>query len=93
MLTQDASGDVALEPAPSTPRLMTGSELYAAFFDVAETHPPELRERLRMYARLANDPSRTDRDDDQLQVLHRQLTRDGVDVGFGPVPRNGNRSS
>jgi hypothetical protein len=87
ILTQDETGNVRAEPAETPPQLMTGSELYAAFFGVAETHPSELRERLRDYALLANNPYRSQAEDRQVVALRRRLMDEGIEVGFEPVPR------
>lgn len=89
LLHQDSRGNVSLTPAEAPPRLMTASELYAEFFDVAETHPRELDEALRRYGRLANDARRSAVEQEELGRLRSKLEVEGIQLTFEPVPRTG----
>lgn len=68
-------------------RLMTASQIYRAFFGIADLFPHELGEKLRRYGLLAGDPTRTDDQDAEVKRLRAELKTAGVDPGWDPVER------
>lgn len=68
-------------------RLMTASQIYRAFFGIADLFPHELGEKLRRYGLLAGDPTRTDDQDAEVKQLRDVLKTAGVDPGWDPVER------
>ncbi len=74
--------------AAQDPRLLTGTELYAAFFDIDRLHPEDLGEKLERYARIAVNPYRSDEEDEEARELLRQLQVAKVQVKLEPVPRS-----
>ncbi len=74
--------------AARDPRLLTGTELYSAFFDVDRLHPGDLGDKLENYARLAVNPFRSDAEDGQARSLLAELQAAQVKVKLKPVPRS-----
>lgn len=87
LLKLDNEGNVVVEEPEVSPKLMTGSEIYASFFDLSGLYPNDEGQWLRRYAFLANDPTRTEEEERELQELATKLHARGVDPGFEPVPR------
>jgi hypothetical protein len=89
LLTQTADGDVVITASPADPRLMTGSELYAMFFDIDKLRPTDVGELLQRYVFLANDPFRSDAAQREVLRLRDRLAAQDIQPGFDPVPRRG----
>jgi len=87
LLSQDAEGSVVATPSAQSPALMTGSELYGAFFDIRKLYPEELGEKLHQYGYLATDPTRTEEEDARMHQLAAELTAGGVALDSAPVAR------
>lgn len=87
LLALDASGSVVVRPAPRSPALLTGSELFDSFFGVDDLYPSDLGAKLDRYGRLANDPTRSDAEDAELAPLRAELERAGVELDWDPVTR------
>ncbi len=86
-LTQNDAGDVEAETARVSPRLMTGSEIYDAFFDIQRVESDELRTKIEDYGRIAMNPYRTDEDERQMLSLVEELEKEGVAPRWRPSPR------
>ncbi len=81
LLDQDPeSGDIVRRPYVDDPRLMTGSEIYEEFFDLASLRRRDLVEGLRRHRFLANDPYRTDEEDTELAALATALRVEYPDI-------------
>jgi len=87
MLSLDDRGNVIASEAPEAPALKTGSEIYEQFFGIDRLYPSELGEALQRYGFLANDPGRTDAEEDEMQRLRSELREHGVDPGWEPEAR------
>jgi AAA domain, putative AbiEii toxin, Type IV TA system len=83
----ETSGDVYVENTGEAPRLMTGSELYGAFFDLDARFAEDIGRRLARYAYLASDPRRTEAEEQELRRLREELREEQVSVDAEPVPR------
>lgn len=83
----DDAGDIVARPHDVDPRLKTGSELLQSFFHVQNTYPAELGRTLRRYLYLANDPYRSDDEEQELDRLEATLRDQSFDPGFPRVPR------
>lgn len=90
LLDQDPErGDIVRRPYVDDPRLMTGSEVYEEFFDLASLRRRDLVEGLRRHRFLANDPYRTDHEDAELASLAAALRGEYPDVALStPVERS-----
>lgn len=88
MLRLDENGDVVAEEPTSSPKLMTGSEIYSSFFNIQKLYPNDLGDDLRRYTYLSSDPTRTDEEDAEMLRLQETLTRAGLDLGLPPVERD-----
>jgi hypothetical protein len=73
-------------PQPD-PRPMTGSEIYNTWFGVDRLTPNPHGESLRRYLVLAEDPFRSDREEQDLTRLRDELIRSGLEEFQAPVPR------
>lgn len=80
-------GHVHAHPAPFSPALKTGSEIYDGFFGIHELFPTELGRILRDWSWLANDPERSEEDERRMRALGAKLDAAGVEKGFDPVAR------
>lgn len=89
LLDQDPeSGDIVRRAYLEDPRLMTGSEVYEEFFDLASLSKRELVDGLRRHRFLANDPYRTDDEDRELSTLADALRAEYPDIALSaPVDR------
>lgn len=82
------SGDIVRRQYVDDPRLMTGSEVYEEFFDLASLRRRDLVEGLRRHRFLANDPYRTDDEDTELAALAAALRGEYPDITLSdPVAR------
>lgn len=70
------------------PMLMTGTDLYADFFGIAQLYPDELGADLDAYSKIAVDPTRTDAEDEQMRTLRESLAARGVELDAEPCPRD-----
>lgn len=87
-LTADEDGSVTAHPSTTSPMLMTGTDLYADFFGIAQLYPDELGADLDAYSKIAVDPTRTDADDERMRALRNRLAERGVELDADPVPRD-----
>jgi hypothetical protein len=87
LLSQDAEGSVVARPSPKEPALLTGSELYGAFFEIHKLYPEAVGDKLHRYSALASDPTRTTEEDQAMQVLRKELEAAGVTFDWEPVAR------
>lgn len=76
-------GDPALQPDP---RMLSGSELYQAYFGLEGVTPRPEGESVRRYQLLASDPLRRDDEDAEVALLRAQLASAGFALP-DPVPR------
>ncbi|MEZ4398970.1 MAG: AAA family ATPase [Kofleriaceae bacterium] len=82
-----ATGDVIRVPHDQDPRVLTGTEIYRAYFGLDEIYPDPLGRELRDYRALAANPFRSDVDDARMAKLLAGLTRRGVEPRVTPVER------
>lgn len=87
LLSQDEEGSVVARPATHSPALLTGSELFDAFFEIHKLHPSPLGEKTQRYGRLATDPTRSSEDDAEMRALRSELAIAGIEFDWEPVPR------
>jgi hypothetical protein len=87
VLSQDEQGSVVATPSARSPALLTGSELFDAFFEVHKLHPNALGEKTRRYGRLATDPTRSAEDDAAMHALRQELAEQGIEFDWEPVSR------
>jgi AAA domain, putative AbiEii toxin, Type IV TA system len=87
LLSQDAEGSVVATPSTRSPALLTGSELYGAFFEIRKLYPDALGDKLHRYGYLASDPTRTAEEDELMRTLRRELEAAGVTFDWEPVAR------
>jgi hypothetical protein len=87
LLSQDAEGSVVATPSTQSPALLTGSELYGAFFEIRKLYPDPLGEKLHRYGYLASDPTRTAEEDEIMRALKGELEAAGVTFDWEPVAR------
>jgi hypothetical protein len=89
----DEAGNVAQldmkegRPHEPDPRLMTGTEIYRAYFGIDELYPAEIGNLLREHRYLAADPTRSDADDARLDEIEDELASEGVEPDFSREPR------
>jgi hypothetical protein len=89
LLSQDAEGNVVARPSTRSPALLTGSELYDAFFEIRKLYPDPLGDKLHRYGYLATDPTRSAEEDATMWMLKRELEAAGVAFDWEPVKREG----
>lgn len=87
VLSQDAAGSVVATPSTQSPALLTGSELFSAFFEIRKLYPNELGKKLHRYGYLASDPTRSADEDEELMKLRTELESAGATFDWEPVPR------
>ena len=87
LLSTDAEGSVVATPSTQSPALLTGSELYGAFFEIRKLYPDALGDKLHRYSQLASDPTRTAEEDEQMKALRRELEAAEVRFDWEPVAR------
>jgi hypothetical protein len=86
-VTLDEEGDFQILGADEAPTVMTGSELYGAFFGLDGRYPQDIEESLRRYGFLSGNPYRTDEEDQEMESLRDQLTRVNLLPSWEPAPR------
>lgn len=87
MLSQDDHGSVVATPALQSPALMTGSELFEAFFEIRRLYPNALGEKTHRYGMLATDPTRSAAEDATMRALRGELAAAGIEFDWEPVAR------
>lgn len=87
LLEQDDEGSVTVRPATQSPALLTGSELFDAFFALRRLYPNPLGEKTHRYGMLATDPMRSSAEDETMRKLREELTAAGIEFDWEPVPR------
>jgi hypothetical protein len=87
LLSQDADGSVTARPSTQSPALLTGSELFGAFFEIRKLYPDALGDKLHRYGYLASDPTRTAEEDATMRALKGELEAEGVTFDWEPVAR------
>jgi hypothetical protein len=87
LLSQDDEGNVIATQSAQSPALLTGSELYDAFFEIRELYPDPLGDKLHRYGYLASDPTRSEVEDAEMKALRAELERAGVTFDWEPVAR------
>jgi AAA domain, putative AbiEii toxin, Type IV TA system len=80
ILSQDGQGNIVSRTPSTSPKLLSGSEIYDVFFGIGELYPTEAARALRTFARLAADPERTDQEEAELERAAGELRRAGVEV-------------
>jgi hypothetical protein len=87
LLSQDGEGNVTARPSAQSPALLTGSELYDAFFEIRKLYPDALGDKLHRYGNLATDPTRSAEEDATMRALKQELEAAGVAFDWAPVER------
>lgn len=87
ILDQDARGNIVAEQATSSPKLLSGSEIYDLFFGINELYPTEAARAMRTFALFAADPDRTAGEQRQLDEAEAVLRREGVPPDIPAVAR------
>jgi hypothetical protein len=87
ILSQEPDGSVIARPSAQSPALLTGSELFEAFFELRKLYPGALGDKLHRYSYLATDPSRSLEEDAAMWLLRKELEAAGVDFDREPVAR------
>jgi predicted ATP-binding protein involved in virulence len=87
LLEEDEQGSVYAAPAPASPALMTGSDIYCTFFGIDRLYPVDLGDDLRRYGFLVGNPLRTDEEDQEMRDIRKRLSDHGLDPGWKPVAR------
>lgn len=87
VLSQDDEGSVVARRSEQAPALLTGSELFGAFFEIRRLYPDALGDKLRRYGYLASDPTRSDAEDETMRALRSELEAAGVQFDREPVDR------
>jgi hypothetical protein len=87
LLSQTAEGNVTAKPSAQSPALLTGSELYDAFFEIRKLYPDALGGKLHRYGYLATDPTRSAEEDATMRALKQELEAAGVTFDWEPVER------
>ncbi len=84
---QTEQGSVVVEPVEESPAVMTGSELYDAFFGINGLFAKEIGEQLRKYSYLSSDPFRSDEEDREMRRIQQALKQADVLPEWEPVGR------
>ena len=87
ILSQDADGNVTATQSAQSPALLTGSELYDAFFEIRKLYPDALGDKLHRYGYLATDATRSDEEDATMLRLKGELEAAGMTFDWEPVSR------
>lgn len=87
LLSRDAAGSVVATRADHSPALLTGSEILESFFEIRTFYPNGLGDKASEYGRLANDPMRSDDEDQRMRALRKELASAGIEYEWEPAPR------
>ncbi|MGK3996365.1 AAA family ATPase [Sorangium sp. So ce1024] len=90
-LGRNRDGDVIARRSGESPALMTGSELYEEFFGIDRLYPTDLGEAVQRYGLLANDPGRSDAEEEEMIALRKKLRAAEVEPEWEPVSRTRTR--
>ena len=86
-ISQTEEGAVVVESVDESPAVMTGSELYEAFFGIEGLFAREVGDQLRRYSYLSSDAYRTDEEDQEMVHIQQSLRQMDVLPKWEPVPR------
>ena len=87
-IRRNEKGVVVVEPVDESPAVMTGSELYEAFFGVNGPFAKEVGDQLQKYGYLSSNPYRTDDEDREMIHLQQVLRQKDVLPEWEPVARD-----
>jgi hypothetical protein len=87
LLSRDEAGSVVATRADHSPALLTGSEILESFFGIRTFYPNDLGDKASEYGRLANDPTRSDDEDQRMRALRQELATAGIEYDWEPAPR------
>lgn len=80
-------GKIVAKQGRERPALMTGSDIYDAYFGIRSIFPSDLGSMLDRYNLLARDPVRSDDDELELQTLHSALRERGIEPEWKAIQR------
>ena len=86
-IRQTEEGAVVVESVDESPAVMTGSELYEAFFGIEGLFAREVGDQLHRYTYLSNDPFRSDDEDREMIRIQQNLKQADVLPHWEPVAR------
>lgn len=81
------TGNVRRRANDQDPRILTGTEIYRAYFGVDDINPDPAGQQLREYRYLAANPYRSTSDDKELAKLKKLLLKAGIDPKYEPVAK------
>lgn len=87
LLSRDKDGSVVATRSDHSPALLTGSEILESFFSIRTLYPNDIGDKASEYGRLANDPTRSEGDDQRMRTLRRELASAGIEYEWEPTPR------
>jgi hypothetical protein len=88
MLDEDPqTGDIVPHYTDRPAKLMTGTEMLEQYFGIDRLYPINLAKQLRRYGDLANDPYRSDAEQQELERLRRELEAAGLSFDWQPLER------
>lgn len=82
---EPTTGEVVYTPAMGDPRLMSGTQLYARYFDLKQTYAGPEGKMLYRYLYLATNPYRNDAEEREVNRLARSLSRARITLPLTPV--------
>ncbi|MEM9460187.1 MAG: ATP-binding protein [Myxococcota bacterium] len=89
VLDQDPeTGDIIKKTYEQSPKLQTSGGLLERYFGVDELDPTQLTAQFQRFGFLANNPYRSDAEDQEMLRLLDALTEAGVAPEWAPVPRS-----
>lgn len=81
------TGDIIPRAAERPAKLMTGTEMLERYFGIDRLYPVNLAEQLRRYGDLANDPYRSEAEQQELETLRNELEAAGLHFDWQPLAR------
>ncbi len=84
---QNEQGSVVVEEVEESPAVMTGSELYEAFFGIDGLYPKDIGKSLQKYGYLTSNPYRSDEEEAEISRLRVDLQAYDVLPEWEPVAR------
>lgn len=88
MLDEDPqTGDIVPHYTQQPAKLMTGTEMLEQYFGIDRLYPINLAKQLRRYGDLANDPYRSDAEQQELERLQIDLVAAGLSFDWQPLER------
>ena len=89
VLDQDPeTGDIVKRTYEQSPKLQTSGGLLERYFGVDELDPTQLTAQFQRFGFLANNPYRSDAEDQEMHRLLDALAEAGVAPEWSPVPRS-----